>query len=351
MARLNDLYSAKTREQIEYAIKVGADVNKDAEGGLFGTPFQHHCLVGNAEAVQTMVENGADLEMPVPHYESYGRKGEYVGLRPLDLAMQPRFADDLAVRQQNVDACVKILLDAGASLERGPGEKPLIERAIDQRNTLVLDKMVDVYGTDGVGAMHGREGQSVLCLASWADNRPGVGAPLLTEHLLNKGISPDITGRYGQPALTDVATGRIPTLLEAGADANAIDPNSGKTALHKVCAQHGDELSPNAVSSAKALIDYGAKVDALDHDGNTPLSNVARQDLAPLADLLLKRGADPRLALESPLLQGVSENPTIARLRSVAVERDQQVLRQAAAEVEQEQPIQARPVARPRQRL
>ncbi|WP_109479897.1 ankyrin repeat domain-containing protein [Paraburkholderia sp. C35] len=351
MANRPNLYATKTREEIEHKIKLGANVNlKEEYSGCVGTPFHHHCLVGNAEAVQTMVENGADLEMPVPYYESYGRKGEYVGWRPLELAMEPRYADSKDVRQQNVDACVKILLDAGASLERGRGEKPLIERAIERGNTQVVDKLVDVYGTDGVGAMHGQNGESILSVASWADNAR-LSGPSMTKHLLSKGIDPNCTDKFGQPALMDVASGRIPQLLEAGADANVVSPVSGETPLHRVCVRHGDTLSPNAVTSAKALLDYGAEVDALDNQGNPPLANVALQDLAPLADLLLKRGAEPRLALAAPMLQGVRQNPTIAKVQTAAVEQESQALRQAADEVEQAPPVQARPAVRNRPRL
>lgn len=352
MANRSDLYAAKTREEIELAIKLGADINKDNNGGLFGTPFQYHCLVGNAEAVQTMVENGADLEKPVAHYESYGRTGDHVGWRPLDLAMHPRLADGPGVREQNANACVKVLLDAGASLERGLGEKPLIERAIDERSAVVIDKMMEIHGADGVSAMYGTNGASVLGLASWTQNNR-YGEPSMLEHLLNSGIDPNCTDERGQPAILHVYTGHVPALLAAGADANAIDPDGGRTALHKVCAQHGDTLSPNAVTSAEALLDYGAKVDALDRNGNTPLANVARQDLAPLADLLLQRGADPRLTLASPLLQGVNHNPTIEKVQSTAIEQERQTLRQVAAEASQAQApdIAESPAPRRRMRL
>jgi len=130
----------------------------------------------------------------------------------------------------------------------------------------------------------------------------------------------------------------IKRLLEAGADAGAVDPVTGRTALHSVCEEPCDPQSPHAVTScANALLDYGAKVDALDNDGNPPLASAALLDNAPLADLLLKRGADPCLAMAAPMLQGADRNPTFVKVHTAAVEQEKHTLRQAAAEATQEQ--------------
>ena len=47
--------------------------------------------------------------------------------------------------------------------------------------------------------------------------------------------------------------------------------------------------------TAQLLIDNGARVNAADHLGNTPLHWAANQDIVPLTGMLLKNGADPDL--------------------------------------------------------
>jgi len=329
MANRPDLYAAKSREEIELAIKGGAKVNKARD--FAETPFQFHCRQGNAEAVRTLLENGADLEMPVAKADAFGDR---TGWRPLDLAMEHRLMDLPSQRKE----CVKILLDAGVSLERGPLEKPLIQRAIERRDTQVIDRMLDVYGADGVSAMRCSGDKTVLeHAARWDANRENSNAPTMLGYLLEQGIDPNTISRSGEPALMTVGNTGVNTLLDHGADPNLTNAH-GETALHRLCAKDELGVSPITVDAVQALVDYGAKVDAVDHMGNTPLAKAARNDLAPIANVLMRSGADPHLAASCPaIVDAPQENRTIALVRGAAVEQEKRTLRLAAAEATHEQ--------------
>ncbi|WP_109479898.1 ankyrin repeat domain-containing protein [Paraburkholderia sp. C35] len=220
------LHRAETADEVEEGIRMGGDVNLvDRINGM--SPFQTACRNNDIDypVVEAMIKHGANLEAPVPiglpyhpeneSFHEYERE-DVEGLRPLDLALDRGRTDT-----------VKTLLNAGASIERGLDEVPLICRA------------------------HG-------------DN--------------------------------------VNMLLEAGADAAAInwhktgeDLRIGDTPLH-IAARNGN------TANVKMLIDYGAPVNGKNTLGETPLVGAIRHDSADAVKVLLKRGADPALALNHPTI-------------------------------------------------
>ncbi|MGX5872997.1 ankyrin repeat domain-containing protein, partial [Burkholderia gladioli] len=220
------LHHAATSADVERGIKMGGDVNLvNPINGM--SPFHETCFNNDvgSDVVEAMLKHGANLEAPIPTGQPYHRGnstfGEFEqkdveGLRPLELALERGGGDK-----------VKTLLNAGASIERGPDEVPLICRA---------------RGDD------------------------------------------------------------VKLLLEAGSDAAAInwhktghDIRIGDTALH-VAARNGN------TANVKTLIDYGAPVDGKNTLGETPLVGAIREDSVDAAKLLIKRGADPALALNHPTI-------------------------------------------------
>ncbi|ALM85996.1 ankyrin repeat domain-containing protein [Bordetella sp. N] len=84
--------------------------------------------------------------------------------------------------------------------------------------------------------------------------------------------------------------GRIAILLTLGADPNAVDPK-GNTPLHKAAAIGN-------VRTAQVLLEHGARVDATNNQGATPLVHALRQcsnakieEITGVADLLLNAPA------------------------------------------------------------
>ena len=75
-------------------------------------------------------------------------------------------------------------------------------------------------------------------------------------------------------------------LLEHGADPNYTDH------VHKVCPA---AFLPYDTATVELLLKYGAKVDAIDCDGNSLLGSFVKQNNIPVTELLLKNGADPNI--------------------------------------------------------
>ena len=91
------------------------------------------------------------------------------------------------------------------------------------------------------------------------------------------------------------ATDTIIMLLKSGADVNAQD-RLGYTPLHWAC------LNGNVIG-AKNLLDYGAKISAIEENGNTPLHLTRSEEVSKL---LLQRGADAWLKNRYDLLPDVT---------------------------------------------
>lgn len=135
--------------------------------------------------------------------------------------------------------------------------------------------------------------------------------PLVTRCLLDAGASPTFVVDNGikstKPLLhtaTRAATATI--LLEAGADAAEVD-DEGNTALHNLALGYCVHRSAGLVA---VLVAAGAKINARNNLGRTPLGSIARQlycgeSTLCAVDELLAAGADPTIADHagvSPLL-------------------------------------------------
>lgn len=76
----------------------------------------------------------------------------------------------------------------------------------------------------------------------------------------------------------------VRALVNGGADVDACDGVKHCTALH-MAARRGN------AETAKALLDCGARIEARDSLGDTPLRRAVNCDKVPVAELLLRRGA------------------------------------------------------------
>jgi ankyrin repeat protein len=81
---------------------------------------------------------------------------------------------------------------------------------------------------------------------------------------------------------------KIRSLIASGADSNALSGVNGWTPL--LHAVHKNQLG-----SVSALIDGGADVNRHSSEGTTPLIMAAGYGNTPMVELLMRRGADPRI--------------------------------------------------------
>ena len=86
-------------------------------------------------------------------------------------------------------------------------------------------------------------------------------------------------------------------LLEAGGDSNETNPQ-GDTALHWAVRRN---RSPEIVGF---LLDHGADIDAVRHDGRTAYALAVVSGQTAVADLLAARGADIRLSAIDAFVAG-----------------------------------------------
>jgi ankyrin repeat protein len=108
--------------------------------------------------------------------------------------------------------------------------------------------------------------------------------------LIGQGADISATDSYGETPLHSRAghwKGKIGILLEEGADVHCTD-SRGETPLHKAA-------SVGNVQTARALLEHGARIDALNRDGLSPLalalqrcSNSKIRQIAEVAELLLE---------------------------------------------------------------
>lgn len=128
--------------------------------------------------------------------------------------------------------------------------------------------------------------ECLLVLAARAGSAPTV------ERVLAQGNTAAHANELHLAAMAAAEYGRtavLPALLNAGVAADA--PCQGTTVLHAAVVN-------GKLKAAQLLLQAGAKADAADADGYTPLMHAALNEDAPMVKLLLEHGADP--ALKNP---------------------------------------------------
>ncbi len=156
---------------------------------------------------------------------------------------------------------ISTLLEAGADPNRRgrQGRTPLHYATTAAATKLLLDAGADIAARDDTGC--------TPLVAACADRHDEVVAVLLA-----RGSDVRSTDEKGRAALHNVALTRtagprqIRRLVEAGADPNQPDAD-GRTPLHIAAGVHIGEM-------ATILVKLGARLDAVDHAGMTPLALV-----------------------------------------------------------------------------
>jgi len=200
-----------------------------------------------------------------------------IGARPLSHAARSghlEMLDLLLARGAPIDA--RDLNGATAlyyAAERG--HSPIVQRLIERGADVKLTGKSGVSPV-AAAAYAGRDSIVALLLAHGADGR-----------------APDDTGK--PPVIYAAASGRLDIVKQLlGGDLNARYAND-LTLLMWACGPDEKVPEAQAIEVVSYLVDAGAHIDDRDDRGRTALMIAAEGGHSEIADLLLKRGADPSL--------------------------------------------------------
>jgi len=298
----------KRSEVARYLIEHGADVKNKSKAGL--TPFLFAAQQGDLDSARLLAAAGADISAPGPDGRSPLLIASAGGHEPLAIFLlgkgaNPNAADRLGLTALHYAATagklelIKRLLAA----EANPNSRAIRERANSGPKSTVDYPPVSIVGaTPLVLAAEAGNAEAVrLLAANGAD--PQLSTNEKTTPLIvaaGAGVYQDLANDQAQEEWKrrHFETGKV--LADLSVDVNAKGEN-GWTALHAATYMGLDSL-------IQLLVVKGAKLDAMDNFGQTPLSiaegvitvglgNAAnrrpRNVRRSTADLLLKLGAAP----------------------------------------------------------
>jgi len=235
----------------------GADINAHCQCASSRTPLHFASERGLINAVNWLLDNGADLEHP-----------GIDGRTPLNLAASSGHSE-----------VARILLNHGAGLNAPDDEgcTPLY-RALEEGEfdivQLLLDRNANVHVRDNRGntLLHLTAAYGTLDIAQ-----------MLLEHDLDVNARDDEGSTPLQRASEEGELDVLRLLLDSGADVH-VRGDRGKTLLHSAAVNGQPEV-------AKILLELNVEVDARKDDGATPL-HLASEGELDVVRLLLDRNAD-----------------------------------------------------------
>jgi truncated hemoglobin YjbI len=206
--------------------------------------------------------------------------------------------EELAARwgeQRAMDATIDALAaghnDEALSLAARFTSRPsvfvgLLARMVQIGNAQLIRFVTDAMQSDPSLAARRFAGRTLLHSAC------GVGCFEVVTVLLRLGADPNVQDRGGHAPLYSVAnecSGErgpdiVRTLAQAGADVNAHGGVTGASALHMAARRGHLEI-------ARTLLDCGARIDAQDRKGDTPLHRALKCRRDRVSQLLVERGA------------------------------------------------------------
>ena len=215
------------------------------------------------------------------------RPGGPNAVEPLVYACFSRFGHVRAPEAADLALTVRLLLRHGAdpdtALMSEHGPLSCLYAACGLNGNVEITRLLLEAGADpndGESLYHATEQPDLACLKRLLDHGAQVTGSNAIKHIL------DWEGPDG-----------LRLLLEAGGDPNETNPE-GDTALHWAVRRN---RSPGIVA---LLLDHGADIDAVRHDGRTAYALAVVSGQAAVAELLAARGADTRLSAIDAFVAG-----------------------------------------------
>jgi ankyrin repeat protein len=368
MSRLFDVFSigcllglaaaaGEARSETFYAVRNGdvawlrahvTSANVDERGGRASTPLMHAAAFGNLETMKLLIAKGADVNARNDANATAllwcARDPEKARLlieNGADVNVQSRQGRTplivAALRHGNA-AIVRLLLDKGADpkLKTRLGTTALHSAASAgdaQSIRLLLSKGASVNAGDVLGrtplfaaSSTGQPGAVEALIDAGADvnatrQRPAPGSLPLTTNMKRNGLpnAVEVSPLHNAAAFGPVES--VQRLLKAGAKVNAAD-SRGLTPLAFAVASE----TPS-VEIVRALLHAGASVDKADNNGETPLDWAAKFGFPDILAELRKAGAKPGLAYRPPTFPDVPRPSA-----KVALERSVGLLERSSAQ-------------------
>ena len=299
-------------EMVRVLLRAGGNAKLANRYGV--TALQLAAVNGSAPVIKVLVEAGADVNAVLP-------EGETILMT--------------AARTGRSDA-LQILLDAGAKLDavdRWHGETALHWAAAENHGDavrLLASRGADVDVRSATQTYRRRSGQSILPLGSWTPLMYAARGNAIEagRALAARGAKLDLVDPDGATALVIAIINAhydfAAMLLDAGADPNIAEKDSGMAALyatadmHRLAVGHGrpnpkpsgaldavdltrqllqQKADPNARLKAATMQRQHTIGDSTLAAGATPLMRAAKSGDIAIVTLLLEAGADPRATL------------------------------------------------------
>ncbi|ESZ90496.1 hypothetical protein SBOR_9126 [Sclerotinia borealis F-4128] len=257
-----------SKEFMDLLLKYGANPNAKSTEGK--TALFEAITCGRADIVSTLLEYGADPNLPGPKHMLWPATYQ--------------------------TACLQYLLTHGADPKKCPG---IIELATSINNI----ESVRILLKAGVDPNAKKDGVYTPLCTSIRDDRADIFQLLLS----NKANSNTMASEY--PAWKCVTHNRVhflPALVTAGAD------------IYKPKGIAEMAVSCNNMEALNWLLDYGVNPNDKSAKGMTPLTTAIREQRLEMIDLLLLRGADVNLRGQDwPVCMAVHNPHILTRILSV----------------------------------
>ncbi|KAF4235815.1 hypothetical protein CNMCM8980_003184 [Aspergillus fumigatiaffinis] len=254
------------------ALNILLQAGADVYGGLSKTPLQYAAQLGWLDGVKCLLDYGSDINAlpPYPHWDAHSALGYAVGNRDDNMIglLLSNGADPNAPAINDegapsafifalAEGCsldtIKLFLQNHADITQSWGTQSALDVAVDYEADVVktiMDLMSQLPGDQYANAM-----KTVLANITVDIDWP-----------------PDF--------------GVVKMLIQAGADTNATNIDTGETLLQRCV------IAPN-IDVVKLLLENGAEVNTpATQNTGTPLQIAILKEQVEIADLLIKHGAD-----------------------------------------------------------
>ena len=264
-------YTKLDKKLLKLFVDLGADIEVRDQRENKTTPLLFHAKAGNLQAVQTLLELGADLFAKGSH--------SFTALH-------------MASEKSNDPKLVEFLLEKGldANAKASSGSLGLtpLHLAARSGNMQIVQALLEKGADKNAHSKH--YGIPLHSATHWSASHEII--PLLSEDQNINRLSQEKTPLLQATMGIQFNPKVIKALLEKGADPTISD-NWGTTPLHKTADTVDDS------KTIQLLIDKGADVNAKDHLGRTPLHLAAERNHIDTVRVLVKNGADKNAHIQT----------------------------------------------------